>query len=227
VVLGARKAERLAAIADDLDPTGERVAHRATDIRNPDDCEALASLAAERFGTIHALVNCAALDWLLGGLEEADLDRWRKVLDTNVMGTMQMTRAALPHLKAQGGAVVFIGSQTTFWPQLLQTAYAASKGALLAASLSLARELGPHRIRVNTVVPTWMWGPNVEAYVDHTAAARGVAREDVIEGLTRGMPLGEVPADEDVAEAVAFFASDRARLVTGQTLFVNAGEYLR
>ena len=104
-------------------------------------------------------------------------------------------------------------------------AYASSKGALTTAMYYLAKELGPSKIRVNTVVPTWMWGPPVEGYVDMTAQGTGVSRDEVIAGITKNMPLGEIPADEDVAEVVAFFASDRARMITGQALFVYAGEF--
>ena len=102
-----------------------------------------------------------------------------------------------------------------------------SKSALLGAVSHLAVELGPYRIRVNTVIPTWMWGPPVEGSVNMTAKAQGVAPEEIIAGITAKMPLGEIPSDGDVADAVVFFASDRARMITGQTLLVNAGEYIR
>ncbi len=72
-----------------------------------------------------------------------------------------------------------------------------------------------------------MWGPPVEAYVKWQAGERGVAEEVIIGEITANMPLGEIPADEDVAEAVIFFCSDRARMITGEKLLVNAGELLR
>jgi NAD(P)-dependent dehydrogenase (short-subunit alcohol dehydrogenase family) len=227
IAIGSRTEARLQEIAGELDASGDRVAFRATDINEQSDCDALAALAADRFGSVDAVVNCAAYDSLMGGLEDADLDEWRKVLDTNVIGSVQMVRAALLRLKLQGGSIVFIGSQAMYWPQVMQTAYAASKGALMAASFSLAKELGPYRIRVNTVVPTWMWGPPVEGYVNYVASTQNVPVEDVVGGITKGMPLGEIPADEDVAQAVVFLSSDRARMITGQALLVNAGEYLR
>jgi NAD(P)-dependent dehydrogenase (short-subunit alcohol dehydrogenase family) len=226
VVMGARREANLEDAAQALDPGGERMAWRRTDITDPAQCEALAALAVERFGRLDALVNCAAYDSLLGGLEGADFDEWRKVFDTNVIGTMQMCRAAVPHLKAAGGgAIVMIGSQSSYWPQFLQTAYAASKGGLTSATYYLAKELGPHRIRVNTVVPTWMWGPPVEGYIDYLVGARGMTREEAIGQITRNMPLGEIPSDGDVAEAAVFLASDRARMITAQSLMVNAGEF--
>ena len=108
-----------------------------------------------------------------------------------------------------------------------QIAYASAKGALVAAMYHMATELGPDRIRVNMVVPTWMWGPMVEIYVKWQANERKLS-EDAIKGeITANMPLGEIPADEDVADAVTFFCSDRSRMITGETLMVSAGELLR
>jgi NAD(P)-dependent dehydrogenase (short-subunit alcohol dehydrogenase family) len=72
-----------------------------------------------------------------------------------------------------------------------------------------------------------MWGPPVEMYVDMTSKAQNIEPESVVSGITEQMPLGEIPSDGDVAEVVVFFASDRARMVTGQSLLVNAGEYIR
>jgi NAD(P)-dependent dehydrogenase (short-subunit alcohol dehydrogenase family) len=138
---------------------------------------------------------------------------------------MQMCQAAIPHLKERGGAIVMIGSQSSYWPQFMQTAYASSKGGLTSAMYYLAKELGPHRIRVNSVVPTWMWGPPVEGYIDFMVAAQGMTRDEAIATITRNMPLGEIPSDGDVAEAVVFLASDRARMITAQSLMINAGEF--
>jgi NAD(P)-dependent dehydrogenase (short-subunit alcohol dehydrogenase family) len=226
-VLGARTEANLEKAAQDIDPSGIRVAWEVTDITDPAQCERLAATAFERFGRVDALVNCAALDAVFGGLENADWDSWRQALEINLFGTMQMTQAAIPHLKERGGSVVFIGSQAMYWSQLPQAAYAASKSALVGAVAHLARELGPYRIRVNTVVPSWMWGPPVEAYVSMTAKAQNVEPDTIVDGIASQMPLGEIPSDGDVAEVVVFFASDRARMVTGQTLLVNAGEYIR
>jgi len=189
---------------------------------------ALVAEAVSRFGRVDGLVNVAAYDTVMGGLD-GSVDEWRQTLDTNVIGTLQMTRAAAAAMKQNGGgSVVMIGSQTTFWPAPLtpQLIYGASKGALASAVWFLNRfELGPNKIRVNTVVPTWMWGPPVEMFVDWMVQGEGITKEQAIARITGPMPLGEIPSDGDVANAVTFFLSDRARMVSGQTLFVNAGEF--
>ncbi|WP_149831094.1 SDR family oxidoreductase [Streptomyces tailanensis] len=229
-VLGARTEANLAKAAAELDPGGAHTAYRATDITDEAQCEALAGLAAERFGGVDAVVHVAALDSCFGGLEDADFTAWQAVLDVNLLGTLRMTRACLPALKAAGGgSVVFIGTQSAVAApsRVRQAAYAASKGALTSAMYSLARELGPYRIRVNTVLPGWMWGPPVEAYVRFTARGEGASEAEVLARLTERVALPELATDGDVADAAVFLASDRARAITGQSLLVNAGELMR
>ncbi|MDX3455726.1 SDR family oxidoreductase [Streptomyces sp. ME02-8801-2C] len=228
-VLGARTEAHLVKTAAELDPDGAHTAYRATDITDEEQCRALAALARERFGGIDAVVHVAAWDSYFGGIEDADFDSWAGVVDVNLLGTLRMTRACLPALKERGGSVVFIGTQSAVAApsQVRQAAYAASKGALTSAMYSLARELGPHRIRVNSVLPGWMWGPPVEAYVRFTAHGEGVPEAEVRGRLTERMALPELATDGDVADAVVFLASERARAITGQSLLVNAGELMR
>ncbi|MER6274867.1 SDR family oxidoreductase [Streptomyces sp900105245] len=227
-VLGARTEANLAKSAADIDPDGGRTAYRTTDITDEKQCEALAALARERFGSIDAVVHVAAWDSYFGGVEDADFATWRSVIDVNLLGTLRMTRACLPALRAGGGSVVFVGTQSAVAApsQVKQAAYAASKGALTSAMYSLARELGPQRIRVNTVLPGWMWGPPVQAYVRFAAQSEGVPEDEVLARLTERMALPELATDGDVADAAVFLASDRARSITGQSLLVNAGELM-
>ncbi|XUL90230.1 SDR family oxidoreductase [Streptomyces galilaeus] len=229
-VLGARTEAHLAKSAAEIDPDGSHTAYRSTDITDEAQCEALVEVARERFGRIDAVVHVAAWDSYFGGIEDADFATWQSVLDVNLLGTLRMTRACLPALKeAGGGSVVIIGTQSAVAApsQVRQAAYAASKGALTSAMYSLARELGPYRIRVNTVLPGWMWGPPVEAYVQFTAHTEKVPEAEVLKRLSDRMALPELATDGDVADAAVFLASERARAITGQSLLVNAGELMR
>ncbi|MFF1378645.1 SDR family oxidoreductase [Streptomyces sp. NPDC058308] len=229
-VLGARTEANLAKSAAEIDPGGTRTAYLPTDITDERQCRALAELARERFGGVDAVVHVAAWDSYFGGVEDADFTTWQQVLDVNLLGTLRMTRACLPALRERrGGSVVFIGTQSAVASpsQVRQAAYAASKGALTSAMYSLAHELGPDRIRVNTVLPGWMWGPPVQAYVRFTADTEGVPEEEVRDRLASRMALPDLATDGDVADAVVFLASDRARSITGQSLLVNAGELMR
>ncbi len=227
VMLGARTEKTLERLAAELDPSGERVAFQGTDITDGDSCRSIVDAAADRFGGVDALVQVAALDAVFGGLEDVKDADWKKCFEVNVIGTTQISRAVVPQLKKRGGgSIVLIGSQSSFLPLLPQIAYASSKGALHTAMFFMAKELGPSHIRVNTVVPTWMWGPPVEGYVKMMAKQQGVSEEEIKAGITKNMMIPEIPADEDVAEAVVFLCSDRARMITGQSLMVNCGEVM-
>ena len=228
VVLAARTAERLEQTAAELDPGGEHVSAHVTDITDADSCEALVQHALDRFGSVDALIQVAAYENVWGGLHDLRFEAWRKAFETNVLGALCVLRPVSLALKASGGgSVVLIGSQSMFQPALPQSGYAASKGALLSAMYYLADELGADNIRCNMVVPSWMWGPNVELYVNGTAANRGVEPAEVLEEIVGRFPLRRMTEDGEVADVVAFFASDRAKAVTGQYLLVNSGEMFR
>jgi NAD(P)-dependent dehydrogenase (short-subunit alcohol dehydrogenase family) len=228
VVMGARTEGKLRDFAAELDPSGRRITCCRANITHPEQCAALMQTAVGRFGGLDAVVQVAAFELISSTLEGTSTDEWRRSFETNVIGSVQIVQAAVPHLRARGGgAVVLIGTQAMYKPQLPQLAYGASKGALLSAMYYMARELGPDKIRVNMVVPTWMWGPPVQVYVQWQAQERGVSEEEIVRGITANMPLGEIPPDEAVADAVIFFCSDRSRMITGQTLMVNAGELMR
>ncbi|MDH3753817.1 MAG: SDR family oxidoreductase, partial [Acidimicrobiia bacterium] len=220
-VLCARNADKLATLAGEIDPSGDRVAIAPMDITDASTCAAAMEAAIDRFGSIDAVVQVAALDTVLGTFEESTEDDWLRTFEVNVLGTLHVVRAATPHLRAAGGgSIVLISSQSQFLPSSMihQAAYGTSKGALGTAMLYLARELGPDKIRVNSVVPTWMWGPAVEMYVDYVSASQDTTGDEVVARITEPMALDEIPADEDVAEAVAFLCSDRSRMITGQHL---------
>ena len=229
VVLAARRADALAAHAKSLDPDGQRALAVPTDISDQAQCDALMDAAAKRFGSVDAVVQVAALDTIFGDLESTTAEDLAKTVAVNVAGAIQVARAAVPHMKnAGGGSIVLIGTQSMWHPPTFpQLAYASSKGGLLSAMYHLVRELGPKKIRVNMVVPTWMWGPPVEMFVGMESKRLGIPEEDVIKSITQNMPLGEIPKDDDVANACIFFCSDHSRMITGESLLVNAGEILR
>ena len=134
------------------------------------------SAAQDRFGSVDALIQVAAYENVWGGLYDLRFESWRKAFETNVLGALTVIRPVAEAMKAGGGgSVVLIGSQSMFQPALPQSGYAASKGALLSAMYYLVDELGPDNIRLNMVIPSWMWGPNVEMYVTGTANSTGVA----------------------------------------------------
>lgn len=229
VMLAARSSERLQQLSEALEADyPQRVGHYTADITSPDACDALMQHTVKQFGALHAVAHIAALDTVFGDLAASSKADWQACFETNVLGSMNICAAAAPHLAAAGGgALVLTGTQAMLKaPPHPQIAYAASKGALVAAMNHLVKELGPQKIRVNMVIPTWMWGPAVENYLNWQASEQQRSAEELLAEVTANMPLNEMPTTEDVAEAINFFCSDRARMITGETLKVTAGEFM-
>jgi len=108
----------------------------------------------------------------------------------------------------------------------LEGGYSASKAAIQTAAKTMAVELGPQHVRVNCVAPGWIGGPNVETFIQMDAAGRNVS-PDVVRGeIEARIPLEIIPPQDDIANSVVFFASPWSRVVTGQTLDVNGGEWI-
>ncbi len=225
LVLAARRQTTLDEVAAEVEDLGARVLTVPTDITDPEACALLMEKAAEAFGGIDVLVNNAFRFDAFKSFEEVDLAIWRKIMDTNLFGSLQMTRAALPFMRARGGgSVVMVASMVARQPQPAQGGYAISKGALLTATKVLAYELGPSGVRVNAVVPGWMAGPSVDIYIDMTSNGRGVPAQEVVDELNARVPLGRIPSDQDVAGAIVYLSSDLSCAMTGQALDTNGGE---
>jgi NAD(P)-dependent dehydrogenase (short-subunit alcohol dehydrogenase family) len=225
VVLAARRQASLDEVAAEIEANGGAALTVPTNIADMDQCGRLMAAAAERFGGVDVVVNNAFRPDAFQSFSDVDLDVWRKIVDTNLFGSLQMTKAALPHLRKRGGgSVVMVASMVARKPQPLQGGYAVSKGALLTATRVLAYELGGEGIRVNAVVPGWMWGPGVEMYVQMTSQGRGVSPEVVADELNSLAALGRVPTDEEVAGSIVYLASDLSAALTGQAIDANGGE---
>lgn len=228
VVIAARSADKLAAIAAELDPSGERVLHQATDVTDAGACDALVDATLARFGALNGVIQVAAYENVWGGLYDTKFEHWRTAFDTNVLGALTVLRPAAKALKAAGGGgVVFIGSQSMFKPSMPQAGYAATKNALLTAMYYLVDELGPDNIRLNMVVPSWMWGPPVEMLIDYNASTKKISKDEALNEIVGKFPLRRMTEDGEVADVAAFFVSDLAKAVTGQHLLVNGGEISR
>lgn len=226
VVLAARTESVLQEVAAEIEGAGGTALAVPTDITDRDQCDRLAAVTTAELGGIDVLVNSAFVYDPLRPFAEVDLDEWRRAYEVNVFGSLEMTQATVPYLKERGGgSIVFINTMSARKVRGEDGGYASSKGALLVLAQTLSKELGPHRVRVNSVLPGWMWGPPVQQYLAGLAQRREVPFEEVVAEVTANIPLGTIPPQEDVANAVVFFASDLARFVTGQTLDVNGGEW--
>lgn len=214
VVIADILAERVQQSAAQLVSEGLAVQGLTVDLAQPDSIEACVAQATQLLGGLDGLVNNASITNSGGKTcEELTLDTWDQVMQVNVRGTWLVTKACLPALRASGrGAIVNLASDTPLWgaPNLL--AYVASKGAIIAMTRSLARELGADNITVNAIAPGLVL-VEATAYVPE---ARHRLYND-----RRAIQRPQLP--EDVSGAVLFALSDLARFITGQTLPVNGG----
>jgi NAD(P)-dependent dehydrogenase (short-subunit alcohol dehydrogenase family) len=227
VVLGARTEKRVASVAADVRAAGGTATPVALDITDPASCAAAVDAAMTEHGRLDVLVNNAFSYGDQKAVVEADMDEWRQVMDVNLFGSLQMTRAAVPALRKQGdGRVVMVNTMSVRKIAAGAGAYAASKAALESVTKTLAVELGPDGIRVNGIHPGYIWGPSVELYFDHLARERGVTPEDVYRQVADETCLKYLPSSEEIAGSVVFFASDLSKPITGQSLSVNAGHWL-
>jgi NAD(P)-dependent dehydrogenase (short-subunit alcohol dehydrogenase family) len=202
--------------AEALARAGAAVRFVPLDLGDPDSVTRFAADVAANEGVAHGLVNNAAIATGIGGptFDEIDLETWDRVMRVNVRGTWLVTRALAPMLEATGsGRIVNLASDTALWgaPRLL--AYVASKGAVMAMTRSLARELGPRNgIGVTAVAPGILRNEATD-YVPR-------ARHELYE-TGRAVPGPQTP--EDIAPTIVFLLTHGALALTGQTLPVSAG----
>ncbi len=205
------------AAAAELAKAGARTLAVATDVSSEADTARMAERALEAFGRIDILVNNAAMfaTVRIGPFEDIPVAEWRRLLDVNVVGVALCCRAVTPHMRRRGsGRIVNIASAAPLKgvPEFLH--YVSSKGAVIAMTRGLARELGRDGITVNAVAPGLTLSDATEGRAEHLRNHDNSVR-------MRAIPRPQRP--EDLAGAVSFLASDDAAFMTGQTVVVDGG----
>lgn len=216
------------AVADTIEAVtaaGGEAIGQSTDITDPEQCRTLVALGGEHFDGLDLLVNDAYHGGDYRRFEDADLNDWKATAEVNLWGTLAMTKAALPHLKAATeGRIVMICTHGVDLIQPTFGAYTGSKAAVAHLTKILAAELGTYGIRVNAVFPGPIWAANLQGYLGQQAQDRGVEPQVVYDEFSALNVLNGRNSPEDIAAAVTFFCSDMARAITGQALYVNSGE---
>jgi NAD(P)-dependent dehydrogenase (short-subunit alcohol dehydrogenase family) len=225
VVLAARTAARLDEVAKEIAALGRRGLAVPTDLTDPESVERLKATATDAFGRVDALVYNALAMPPIKELGEVGLDAVQTSFDANVVAALRLTRLFTPALTQSKGSVVMINSMVVRFSQRTMGPYKLTKAALLAMAQSLATELGPRGVRVNSVAPGHIWGDSLKWYFGYLAKKRGVPPEQVYAETAAPIDLGRLPEPDEIADAVVFLASGMARAITGQCLDVNCGEY--
>jgi 3-oxoacyl-[acyl-carrier protein] reductase len=200
------------ATADEIESIGTKSLAIQGDVKDPESADAVVKAALEAFGKVDILVNNAGItrdDLIMRMTEEA----WRDVLETNLFGAFWMTKAVTrPMLKARAGRIVNITSVSGQAGQMGQANYSSAKAGLIGLTKATARELASRGITVNAVAPGFVL----------TELTQGLP-EALQAEITARTPLGRFGTTEEVADAVAFLASDEAGYITGQVLAVDGG----
>ncbi|HUP03007.1 MAG TPA: glucose 1-dehydrogenase [Bryobacteraceae bacterium] len=178
------------------------------------DVERLFAEAGKAYGKVDILVNNAGI-YGFSPLEQVTAEDYRRQYDTNVLGLLLATKAALPHFPKEGGSVVNVSSIVSSLAPAAASVYASTKGAVDTITKSLAKELGPRKIRVNAVNPGLV--------ITEGTQTAGIVGSDFEKGAVAATPLGRAGQPEDIAPPVSFLASDEARWITGETIFVSGG----
>lgn len=225
LVLAARTASRLDDVAAEARDLGRRVLTVPTDITDEASAEHLRDAALEEFGRVDTLVNNAFAIPDRKPFAETDYQHIRDSLELTVFGALRLTQLFTPALAESGGSVVNINSMVLRHSQLRFGSYKLAKTALLSMSQSLATELGPQGIRVNSVAPGYIWGPTLRGYFAHQAEKYGTTVEQIYAHTAADSDLRRLPEPDQIADAAVFLASPMAAAITGQCLDVNCGEF--
>ena len=206
------------AVAAEVEGLGVKSLALPVDLTRRAEVERMAGEALAQFGQLDILVNNAGWD-RMGLFLDTDEDTWDRIIAVNLKAMLYVCKAVLPHMVARSaGKVVNVASDAGRVGSSGEAVYSATKGAVIAFSKALAREMARHRITVNVVCPGLTETPLLQSLRDQSPKM-----EKILEAVTRATPLGRVATPAEIAGAVGFFASPEADFVTGQTLSVSGG----
>jgi 3-oxoacyl-[acyl-carrier protein] reductase len=201
-------------VVDEITKRGGKAVAIQGNVAKKADVEGLFAASKKAFGKIDILVNNAGV-YQFSPLEEITEEEFHREFNTNVLGMMLATQEALKHFGPEGGSVINIGSLASSLTPPTAVIYNATKGAVDAITRTLAKELGPKKIRVNSINPGMV--------ITEGAIAGGYTEGDMRKMFESQTPLGRVGETDDIAPAAVFFASDDSKWITGETLLIAGG----
>lgn len=187
------------------------------DMESEKDIFGMVNNVIKDFGKVDILVHNAGI-WNDGTLENLTTDRWNELIRVNLTSTFLFAKACAVHMKKNNfGRMIFVSSTAGQRGEAYHSHYAASKGGMISFTKSLAVELAPYNITVNSVAPGW-----VDTDLNNEVFSDPGFKENVLKGI----PVGKIPTPEDIAGPILFLASDLARHINGEILNVNGGSVL-
>ena len=225
LVLVSRTEKRREKMAEVVRSHGSRALVVPTDITDEASRQALVEKSLEEFGRVDCLLNNAFGIPPMDPITTIKVEDLRAANETNVFAPLRLSALFADALAATHGSVIMLNSAVQFSSQPEYSGYKLSKGALAHLAHSLATELGPRGIRVNSVAPSYIYEDVNKGYFDWLASEAGTTHEDVYAEKAAPCDLKRLASPEEVARATLFLASDLASAVTGQTLTVDCGEF--
>lgn len=225
LVLAARTERRLEKMAEVVRSHGRRALVVPTDITDEAARARLVDAALAEFGKVDCLVNNAFGIPPMDPVTTIDLEALRRAQETNVLAPLRLAALFADALATSRGSIVNVNSCVLYGSEPEYAGYKLSKGALAHLSSSLATELGPRGIRVNSVAPSYIYEEVNKAYFDWLAEEQGTTHEEIYRQKAAPTDLKRLATPDEVARAALFLASDLASAVTGQILNVDCGEF--
>lgn len=248
VVVAARTVTRVEEIAAEVRAAGGQAFAAPVDATDPDSVRALRETVAERVDAVHGLVYSAFAVPSMKPLAQTDHEQISRGIDLSVLGALRTTQEFTPLLEAGAkdpveadddtaaasptsgrppvsSSVVMMASAVIHHSRERYAGYKIAKTALVALGHSLATELGPRGVRINTVAPGYIYGDTLKAYFEHLAGKYGGTIDDIYQHTAEKMDLRRLPSEREIVDPVLFLLSDAASAVTGQTLTVDCGEF--
>jgi NAD(P)-dependent dehydrogenase (short-subunit alcohol dehydrogenase family) len=214
---------------DDAKQLASSIVTTLADVTDVDQVDRLFAEVEHRLGGLDVLVNNAGIAGPTAAVEDITPSDWRRTLDVNITGQFLCARKAVPLLKQSGGgAIINMSSAAGRLGYAMRTPYAASKWAVIGFTKSLAIELGPSGIRVNSILPGIVAGARIENVIRDRANAQGLEYEQMEKQYLNQISLRRMNSADDVANAVLFLCSEEGRGISGQSLGVCGNlEYLQ
>ena len=225
LVIASRTASRLDEVAEEVKAHGVRVVSVVTDVTDEESRANLVAKTLEAFGRVDCVINNAFAIPPMDPITQIDPKKLAKVNETNVFAPLRLSALFADALAESKGSIIMLNSAVQFSSQPEYAGYKLSKGTLAHLASSLATELGPRGIRVNSVAPSYIYEDVNRGYFDYLAAVENKTHEEVYAEKAGPTDLKRLASSEEVARATLFLASDLASAVTGQMLTVDCGEF--